>query len=242
MKRINKEVKGVILLAAVMTEVAACGMTQKEYETQALTMLEEKYGEEFAVQEYCGMEFLDGYFTVKCYPRENPDVIFEAKTACDGGYIQDEYVAALVCRKAEQRIDDNLAHLEGYLLEKALPVSREVDSVDTNMSVEEFMELKSKNRFAVYLMYCPQERNIEKVYAELQKTFYGLECMSGNIQLYIMQEEELREMQEYFAETAEFGREFGEMTEKTERITIPFKNGTIMMSEEDFKAKARGLI
>ena len=50
LKRINKEVKGVILLAAVMTEVAACGMTQKEYETQALTMLEEKYGEEFAVQ------------------------------------------------------------------------------------------------------------------------------------------------------------------------------------------------
>lgn len=39
-------------MAAAITELTACGMTRHEYEAQALAMLEEKYGEEFKVQEY----------------------------------------------------------------------------------------------------------------------------------------------------------------------------------------------
>lgn len=188
---------------------------QKDYEQQVLLMLEEKYGEEFILQEYCGMEFVRGYYTVICYPSRNPNVVFAAKAACDGSYIEDAYVSAAVCRKVEQQIEENLHGLEGCLVIKALPVSKTVESTNADMSMKEFMSLKMKNRFVVYLMYCPQVKNAEKVYGELSKTFRGLESMSGNIQLYLTEEEKLKELQEYFQMAAEPGYEFDEMTEGT---------------------------
>lgn len=230
-------------MVAIMTaELTACQKTQGECEKQTLALLEEKYNEEFVVEKYCGQEYLEGYYTTICYPQKAPDILFEVKTAFDGGEIQDAYVSASVCRKAEEQIDSNLEHLDGYLLEKVVPVSRNVDSENADMSMDEFMTLKSKNRFAVYLMYCPQEKNVVKVYREIQDTFVGLECMSGNIQFYILQEEELKEVQAYLAETAEPDYEFEEMTRDMKRITIPFNNGVITMPEENFAEKAGGLV
>ncbi len=241
-KNIVRKIVEVIVVAALAAGLTACEKTQKEYEEQALCMLEEKYKEEFTMHEYCSLDYLEGYYTVICYPKEVPQLLFKVKTACDGSYIEDEYISAVICHKAEQKIDENLMFMEGYLLEKVIPVSRLVDSSHADMSVEEFMSLKPKNRFAVYLMYCPEQKNAEKLYAEIQKTFQGLECVSGNIQLYIMQEEELKEMQGYFAGTEDLDYRFEKMTEHTERITIPFEYGKIQMPEEEFVQKAGNLI
>lgn len=241
-KNIVKKIVGVIVMTALAVDLTACGKNQKEYEKQALCMLEEKYKEEFIVHEYCSLEYLEGYFTVICYPEEKPWILFKAKTACDGSYIEDEYISAVICHKTEQKINENLAYMEGYLLEKVIPVSRMIDSDRADMSVEDFMLLKPKNRFAVYLMYCPKQKCAEKTYAEIQKTFQGLECISGNIQLYIMQEKDLKEMQGYFAETEELNYQFEEMTEHIEKIIIPFEHGKIQMPKEEFVQKARNLV
>ena len=229
-------------MASIVTGTVACGKNQKECEKQALEMLETKYGEKFVVQEYLGQESLEGYFKVSCYPEMDMHILFEAKVACDSSYIEDGYISAVICDKVENQIDENLEHLEGYLVEKVVPVSRSVDSNNPDMDVEEFMALKTKNRFAVYLMYCPQEKDVSKVYKEIQKTFQRLECLSGNIQLYIMQEEALKEVQEYFAETIEPESGFEKITEGAKRITIPFKAGVIQMSEEEFTKEAGGMV
>jgi len=205
---------------------------------QALTMLEEKYGEEFAVEKYEGTEHLEGFFRITCYPKESPQLLFDSEIACDGSYIEDDYVSVKVCHKAEQKIEQNLERMDGYLLVKVVPVSRNVNSDNADMSVEEFVELKTKNRFAVYLMYCPQRKNAEKTYTEIEKTFDGLSSMSGNIQLYVMQEEELKKMQKYLSGVTELDDTFQDMTEDVERITIPFQNGQIQISEVDFTEKA----
>lgn len=238
----RKNLKGVIVMAVMAAELAACEMKQSGYEERALNMLEEKYEEKFTIWQYTGQEFSRGYFTVICSAKEAQDILFEARVANDGSYMEDEYVSAVVCNKAERQIDENLEYMGGYLLEKVVPVSRSLDSADADMSVEEFMTRKPGNRFAVYLMYCPQEKGADRVYAELQKAFRGLDCMSGNIQLYVMQEEELKEMQGYLAEMTEPDLGFEERTEGKKRITIPFEKGVLLMSDKEFTEEAGGIL
>ncbi|MEZ3487912.1 MAG: hypothetical protein K1W22_15360 [Lachnospiraceae bacterium] len=237
----QKIIKGVVVMA-MAAELAACKMDQSGYEERALHMLEEKYDEKFTIWQYAGREFTRGYFTVICSPEEAQDILFETRVANDGSYIEDDYVSAVVCDQAERQIDENLEYMEGYLLEKVVPVSKSLDSADADMSVEEFMSLKPGNRFAVYLMYCPQERGADKAYKELQKAFSGLDCMSGNIQLYVMQEEELKEMQGYLAEMTEPDSGFEERTEGKKRITIPFEKGILQMSDREFAEEAGGVL
>ena len=102
------------------------------------------------------------------------------------------------------------------------------------MSIQEFMSLKAENKFAVYLIYSPVQMDPQKVYQTLTGMFTGLECMSGSIQLYVTSEKILQQTQIYLEQTAKVDYEFDEALEFTEPITVPFENGRIRLTENEF--------
>lgn len=225
-------------MAAAMAALTACSMKSEEYEEQMCSMLEEKYGEEFAVAEYLGLERMENRYEAVCYSQAYPDILFEAQAAADGSYLTDEYIAARVCRKIEDKILDNMGSASGYIELKVQAVSKTVNSQDADMSVENFVKMKNGNRFAVYMHYCPVEKNAENVYKSLENSLNGMECLSGNIQLYPVGEETLKAVGNYLTENAKLYHEHDEMVKDVERITIPFENGKIQMEEQQFLKEA----
>ena len=210
----------------------------KEYEKQACRLLEEKYGESFEILHYGGWDWMSDSYKVVAYALEYPDILFEAEIKTDGTSMYDEYICARVCRKIEDLIETNIEDLPGYIQLKVLPLFKRVQSVDADMSVEEFFEQNQKNRYAVYLGYSPQIKDVKAVYGQIAGAFENLEFMSGNIQLYLMEEDKLKEMQTYLEENAKIYYAFEELMEEATNIVIPFEKGKIQITEEKFEEEA----
>lgn len=227
-------------MTAVGMNLSACIVNSKEYEEQACSLLEEKYGGQFEVVQYYGKEQLEDFYEVLAVSEDYPDILFEAKAACDGSYLSDEYVSARVCRKIEEKLEQNLSILPGYMLIKVQAISKTIDSADADMSVQEFVSIKEKDRFVVYLHYVPEEKDAGRVYNVFENAFSGLECLNGTMQLYITEEKTLKQIQEYFGEHAKTDNEYKEMTDGIDRVTIPFDLGVIQMTESEFIMEAGG--
>lgn len=210
---------------------------QYKYEKQACRLLEKKYHQEFQIFQYEGKEWTANYYKVIAYSEEYPDILFEAQIKDDGSEIYDEYICARVCRKIETQMEEYLEGLQGYIQLKVLPLVKGIDSTDADMSIEEFMDADKKNRFAVYLCYCPQIKNIKNVYKSLYNVFQQLDYMSGNIQLYVTDEKTLKEVQNYFDENAKIYYEYEAILEDADHIVIPFEQGTIQLSEQEFERR-----
>lgn len=234
MKKILKIIVGVLLMSITAAELMACVPNRTEYEELSVRLLQEKYDEEFEIAKYLGRQSMNEYFQVVAFSKDYPELLFEAKVACDGSYVMDEYVASRVCHLAGERIEHNVGALPGYMQIKVEAVSKSIDSDKADMSVQEFMSVKTKNRFAVYLIYCPSGKDSEKTYQAIVSAFSGLECMSGNIQFYLTDEKILKQAQEYLSETTNIDYEFTEALEQTEPIEIPFEKGVVQLSEPDF--------
>lgn len=225
-------------MAVTAAALTACSTSQKEYEEQMCSMLEEKYGEEFTIAEYLGLERMENRYEAVCYSQKHPEILFEAQAAADGSYIVDEYISARVCRKIEEKMLDNMDSLTGYIELSVHPVSKTIDSTDAEMSVENFVEITEGNRFAVYMHYCPVEKNAEKVYQSLENAFEGLEELDGNIQLYPVDEETLKAVADYLSENANLYYEHDELLKDVERISIPFEKGKLQIQEQEFLREA----
>lgn len=242
MNRIYKMILGGMIVAAAMTGITACMPGEKEYRKQALELLKEKYAEEFSVEQYMGREWVNDYYEVMAYPDENPELLFEAKVACDGSYIADEYISARVCRDTEEKILENLSGMKGYIQLKAWPTLKTVQTDMTAMDLGEFLTASPGNQFSVYLYYCPVEKNTEETYKVIQKAFTGLECMKGKLRLYIVEEEQLRQIQAYFSDNAKIYQEHEDILKECKCISIPFCDGKIDMMMEEFIEKAGGRV
>lgn len=237
-RKIWKRVMGVFLMAAITLDLSACVSNKKDYEDQACRLLEEKYGEQFEIVEYYGQDRQEEVYEVMAASNHYPDVLFEAKAACDGSYVSDEYIASRVCRLIEEQIEQNLGNLPGYVVVKVQAISKSIDSSNADMSIQEFVSIKSKNRFVIYLHYTPVDKNVEKAYQAIEDILLGMDCLNGTIQFYITDEKTLKQVQEYMEEHAKVDNEYKEIVEKIDRITIPFEQGTIQMSEGEFAERA----
>lgn len=228
-----KKVLGVLWLGVTALTITACG-SRKEYEQLACSLLEEKYGESFEIENYLGHEWTEDFFEVLVSPTEHPDIFFEAQVKCDGSGLSDEYIEARVCRKVEEQIAENISTLKGYFIVKSHAVIKSIRSNDSDMSISEFVEQIPENSFAVYLHYCPEQDSAQNVYQALSKTFNHLEMLKGNIQFYITDEKTLKSVQGYFEENSKIYSEYKKILENSHHIIIPFENGTIQMTEDDF--------
>lgn len=238
MKKLLKIIMGVLLVSITASELMACVTNRAGYEELAIQMLQEKYAEEFEIERYVGRQSMKEYFRVVAFSKKYPEVLFEAEVACDGSYVMDEYVASRVCHLAEEQIEHNLGVLQGYVQIKVVAVSKSIDSNNADMSIQEFMAIKTKNRFAVYLIFSPSGKETNKIYQGLSSALFGLECVSGNVQLYVTDEKILKKAHKYLSENANIEYEFTEVLEHIKPIEIPFENGVIQLSESEFKERA----
>ncbi|MBS6395737.1 MAG: hypothetical protein KH452_01115 [Clostridiales bacterium] len=145
--KMKKKIWKVIGVAVTAASLTACTDRRTEYKEQAVRLLEEKYGESFQIYSYLGREYLEDYYKVTACPEKSPDLLFEAKAACDGSYISDEYLVSGICRRAEEQIKENLGMIPGYLEIKVCSVMQRVKYTDTSMSVSEFVDLIPENSF-----------------------------------------------------------------------------------------------
>lgn len=242
MKRIKKLTAGVFLMGIAVTELMACVPNRQRYEEQAVQLLQEEYDEEFEIEKYMGHQSMNEYYEVTAFSKKYPEVLFEAKAACDGSYILDEYVASRVCRTVEEQIENNLSGLQGYIQIKVQAISKSIDSNKADMSIQEFMSIKTQNRFVVYLTCSPVKTDMRQLYQTLSGAFTGLECITGSIKLYITDQEILKQVQKYLEENAKVDYEFDEALEHTRPITIPFENGVLQLSESEFIKEAGGTL
>lgn len=222
-------------MTAVVTNITGCRlMSNKERMEKAKVLLEEKYQEEFEILEYQGIiNIAEEEYKVMAAAKNSPDILFEAKASGKESYLSDEYITAKVCRLMEEQMLRNLGSMKGYLKVKIQAVSKTIASSDSKMSIQEYMTLKPSNLYAVYLHYHPLDVDGKVIYENMQKAFVGMGNMSGAIELYIVDEDKLKEIASYLKECAILDEQYKELLSEVIAIRIPFKNGNIQLTEEE---------
>lgn len=222
-------------MTAVVTNITGCRlMSNKERMEKAKVLLEEKYQEEFEILEYQGIiNIAEEEYKVMAAAKNSPDILFEAKASGKESYLSDEYITAKVCRLMEEQMLRNLGSMKGYLKIKIQAVSKTITSSDSKMSIQEYMTLKPSNLYAVYLHYYPLDVDGKVIYENMQKAFVGMGNMSGAIELYIVDEDKLKEIASYLKECAILDEQYKELLSGVIAIRIPFKNGNIQLTEEE---------
>lgn len=231
MRILRVKIASIVFMTAILSLILlVCIVSIREYEEQACILLEEKYSEQFEVVRCYGKDRFREFYEVLAVSESYPDILFEAKAACDGSYISDEYVSARVCRKIEEKLEWNLRTLPGDMLIKVQVISKTIDSANADMSVQEFVSIKEKDRFVVYLHYVPEDT--ERVYDALENAFDGLECLNGTMQLYITDEKTLKQIRGYFEKYAKTDNTYKKITDGIERVSIPFEHGLIDIQDD----------
>lgn len=229
----KKRIWKVICLGMAVTMLNGCGSSESKYREMAQVLLKEKYGEEFQIQEYWGRDWSEDSFEVCAYAEEEPEILFEAEIACDGSYISDDYVTAKICRRLEETVKENLSQLPGYLEVKASSFLEKVKYTDPSMSVKEFVNLIPNNSFDVYVYFSPMEGSKE-LYQILSKAMNNMGGIDGSLHFYSVEEEKLKEIQEYLTENAKLNFDFQQSLDAAAEITIPFEDGSFQMTEDEF--------
>lgn len=238
--KIYKKIVGGIMIMAAAVNLASCAPGRQENEEIVCKMLEEKYGQEFEIAEYYGLDRMNDSISVLAFDKEQPEILFEAEAARDESYLNDEYVAACVYRKIESIVENNIQDIPGYVVVKARSGSKATDSEEFDMSIETFCSMKEGERFVIYLFYTPKEGVSEETYNALKNIVNGLPTLSGNIQLFVVEEKVLKKIQNYWEENANFYYELEEILGDTKNIEIPFQGEKISITQEEFESRAGG--
>lgn len=202
------------------------------YEEIAIELLNKKYNDNFEIEEIQSHSFFRGYYTVIAYQEENADLLFRAYVNSDGTGISDNYVTKLVCSDVSDKVARNLDNLKGiyYIFTEVMLELTMLDNVNT--SLEEFMETFPNNKFTININYCPEEVSAEEVINALNGTLENLECISGKIHLYIMDEPTLSKVQIYMENHDKCYDEYVSMVEKYSAGIIEFEKGKIKSTKE----------
>lgn len=224
-------------MTVVTANTTGCNlMSNDDRMKKAEELLEEKYQEEFEVLEYNGLVNIDNdEYQVVASAKNKSDILFEARISLEDNYLSDEYITSRVCRMMEEKMQQNLGGLTGYLKIKIQAVSKTIDSANSKMTIPEYMALKPSNLYAVYLHYSPQNGEIDNLYANLQNACLEMMDMSGAMEIYIVEEDKLKEITAYLEDCAILDIRYKEIVSEITAIRIPFKKGVLELTEEEFK-------
>lgn len=202
------------------------------YEELAEKLLNEKYNDEFVIEEVQSTNMFDEYYTVLAYQEDNPDLIFRAHVDNDGGGISDNYVNRLVCAQLSDAVARNLDSLKGiyYIYSSTLIDSLELN--DPGMMLSEYIETHPKMKYNLYVFYSPDIFDKENIYQGLTNICKGL-SISGNIYFYTMGESILKDVQDYLENNDKIYDDGDHMLEPYSCGIIKFVNGVLENSKEE---------
>lgn len=232
MKRMKNKL--IILAGAVIMSTTGCNKVLS-HEEKAIQLLNAKYNDSFEVEECQSKNSFEEYYTVIAYQKNNPDILFKAEVDYDGKKVSDNYVSKILCRKISDQIAKNLDDLKGIYYIYSEPMVELTVLDDTDITVEKYMEISPLNKFIVYLNYCPEGDDAEDIFLALQGAFKDMECISGQIQLYIVDENMLMQIQNYLENNDALYDEYHSATEQYKAGNIKVENGKIIASKEEIE-------
>ena len=220
---------GVIFMSAKLGSLSACGIDKKEWENQTREMLQEKYGEDFEIlsigKSYGNMGNMT--YTALCRPKGEEDCLFLTEADKEGTYFQDEYISTLISQKIEHVLEESLQGIAGDCYVHVAPGSKYVDSSDTDMTLEEFLQRNPKNRFAVYAAIEGEPGQIEKVRAALNQALEKIDKINGSLRLSFLDQEGVEAVRERMEQQGITDSRFMELLSHGEERGFDIKEGRI---------------
>ena len=228
------------VLIMVLAGMAGCAKGPEERSEQAEALLEEKYGESFIVTEYGNQIVGAGYYTVKAYAREYPELPFTVRVDDDGKHFSDNYVERRVAQKISSQVLLNLASLPGYTYIFTQVPAAVLDITDADISAEDYIAKNPANLITINLTYCPIGDTAESLYDSLAGALKGLDFLQGMIVLNIADEETLREIQMFCDEKGSLDGDYKALENRCRSYSIRYSDGRLSQSREEFLGALEG--
>ncbi len=239
-----KKIISTIICTCMILAPTGCTSSQDRKEL-AKELLEVKYDEEFVINKDMGgghadmiEAFENGFksdqYTVEAYSEDYPEILFDAVIFPGSSRVSDPYAAKRILYSTSRQIEDNLEDLDGECFVHIIPIVYDTDIDDPGSDIKDLVDNNDKNSYIVYLFYSPDDEVDKTAYCYISNMFQGLECMSGKISFYVVDDNILNKAKDYIEENKELYHEFHEMTVDYHIGYIEFEDGELNIDEADF--------
>lgn len=226
-------------MAVAITNLMGCQEMQQERVQLAQQLLADKYQEEFVVYSQ-GRSYgtaANNTFTVIAYPEMQKDIKFAAEIEKEGAYMFDQYVSRKVSAKIEQQVEKVLASEIKDFAVKIGASNKVTDTVDSNISIEEFIQLEDSVQFAAYIVVNKQE--IEKMetqhlYTLISEIYGNIPDIKGSVRLYFTTADKIDLVHDYLNETANMDEGYKDIVGKEKNVYLQIDNSRLINSYEEF--------
>lgn len=219
--------------------LTACGVPANERESHAADALAQKYGREFEITRVYAQKLGDPYYEVQAYPVDEPRIRFSAAIGTEDDGISDTYVERRVCAAIAGQAAKNLDELPGYFYLFARGIGPQPFTDNAEITIQDYARLDSDNKFRIEAFVVPESKDANAYYNGFVRMFDGLEYLNGNVRLYVVDEEQMKSVQDFFDENDALGMEFMRMTEEFRSFKIPYQKGRMEMGKDAFLAAMR---
>ncbi len=233
-RNIKRIVRVIIMSMFTANIFGGCGVKPEEREQRAKELLERKYNKTFEISEIYPIAIGQVYYDVQAFAADMPELRFMASIDIKDDNFSDNYVNRLVCYRISQKIGENLDDLPAYYYIYSHSLGFQAPADDPEISIEDYSKLTSDFKVRTELYIVPEDLDAGKLYECLKKSYEGLECVNGNIMVYILDRGQMDSVREYIETNDDLYGTYEELTEDFFNVFVPFNHGTIEISEAEF--------
>lgn len=180
----------------------------------AINLLEDKYGIPFFYTEVRAIgSIMDEYYTVICYPTEEPEIVFEARVSLDGKTIEDEFAVKLACVRYCREMLKRTTRINGCLYIQMNSLVRGFCFENKKISIKEIQSINAKNCYIINLFYTRDEQGRDDLYDIVNQMLSGEERINGLINMYILPDKLRKKAQIYIESHDKCYADFDELLE-----------------------------
>ena len=223
------------VLASVL--LSACGSRPEDRESHAKAALEQKYNTEFEIAQVYSQKIGDLYYEVQAFPITNPDMRFTAAIDTKDDNISDNFVERKVCTAIAKSVERSMDGLSGSYYAFACGAGPQPLTDDADISIDEYVALDTLNTFKIEVFVAPEAKSAQAIYHNLCEALSGMESVTADLSFYVVDEEQMKSVKEYFARNDDMYFEYKRMTADYPRADVSFVNGKIETSESVFVAQ-----
>ena len=238
-----KKIVRIIIMASVSTSLlTACSVPMNEREGRAEEFLSRRYGKEFEITRVYPPKFGELYYTVQAYPVDEPLIRFTAAIDTEDDNFSDNYVERRVCAKISEQAAKNLDRMPGYYYLYTHGLGPQPITDDTEITVKDYAELNPYNSFRVEVFVVPEKKDADAFYNGLMGIFDSMDYLKADVCLYIINEEQMEDIQAFFEENDSLDYDFMRLTEKCFSIDISYTDGKVEMSKDKFAVAVKEVL
>lgn len=201
-------------------------------------LLKGKYGEDFDVWYHSQDPSADGrMYSAVAYPLTDERLKFGLRVSGNEDKIWDEYVGKCMCRKMEEKA---VEILKPKLKNVSIIISsfaKNIAGTDVNISLEEFWENNSSNRYALYLVLDMEEISkytLPEQYEIVVELFRDKLLISGGLTVIFAKKETMEEIENYKIDMTRVDHGFELITEAYKTIKMSINQGVIETNYDAF--------